>query len=101
MSARRDLHRLERQGLLKRTHGGAVLAAQLRKPPDSQNVEGVLEARSALIDRSDVLIAIPKKTLAMDSSIERARRAGVRAIAESINYQGAATVVAIDDFQAV
>jgi DeoR/GlpR family transcriptional regulator of sugar metabolism len=100
MSVRRDLHRLEEQGIVKRTHGGAILAAQSLKPPVAPNGKGILAARSALVDRADALIVTPVKTLAMDLLIERARRAGVRVVAESIHYPGAATIVAIDDFRA-
>jgi DeoR/GlpR family transcriptional regulator of sugar metabolism len=100
MSVRRDLRRLEEQGIVKRTHGGAVLSSQLPTSSDTPNGPGVLAARSALVDRSDALIVTPVKTLAMDLLIERARRAGVRVVAESINYPGAETIVAIDDFRA-
>jgi DeoR/GlpR family transcriptional regulator of sugar metabolism/ABC-type sugar transport system substrate-binding protein len=100
MSARRDLHRLEEDGLIRRTHGGAVLASTAPKPTGQVSGNGILESRAALIDRSDVLIVTPVRTAAMDLLVSRARRAGVPMIAEAVPYQGALTTVAIDDYAA-
>ncbi len=62
--------------------------------------QGFAEARLSLLDRSDVLIVTPAGTAATRHLVERARRAGVPIIAESISYPGATTVVAIDDYRA-
>ena len=61
---------------------------------------GAPEARLSLLDRSDVLIVTPASTSATRLLVERARRAGVPIIAESISYPGAIAVVAIDDYRA-
>ena len=61
---------------------------------------GAPEARLSLLDRSDVLIVTPASTSATRLLVERARRAGVPIIAESISYPGAIVVVAIDDYRA-
>lgn len=100
MTARRDLARLDEQGLLHRTHGGAVAlsAPQKRALRPLQTIAP--EARLALLDRSDVLIVTPSGGATIHVLVERARRAGVPIIAESISYPGATTVVAIDDYRA-
>ncbi len=99
ITARRDLARLEEQTLLRRTHGGAV-AVSPSQPPRLTPRLGSPEARLSLLDRSDVLIVTPASTSATRVLVERARRAGVPIIAESISYPGATTVVAIDDYRA-
>ncbi|MFN8457611.1 MAG: substrate-binding domain-containing protein [Anaerolineae bacterium] len=99
-TARRDLSRLESSGQLSRTHGGAMLPTLT--PPVLLNAHetGLLEARIALTDRADVLIVTPSETAAMRLLVERARRAGVPIIAEANAYQGAMTMVAVDNYQA-
>lgn len=99
ITARRDLARLEDQGSLRRTHGGAM-AVSPPQPLRSAGRLGSPEARLSLLDRSDVLIVTPAATSATRLLVERARRAGVPIIAESITYPGATTVVAIDDYRA-
>jgi DeoR/GlpR family transcriptional regulator of sugar metabolism len=99
VTARRDLDRLERQGLLRRTHGGAMASA--RTPaPTSAPTNGGLEARAALADRSDALIVTPVDSALIRQTVERARRGQIPVIAESLPYQGATTTIAIDDYRA-
>ena len=100
ITARRDLAQLEEQGLLRRTHGGAMTAAALPQSVQPASRLGAPEARLSLLDRSDVLIVTPASTSATRLLVERARRAGVPIIAESISYPGAIAVVAIDDYRA-
>lgn len=99
-TARRDLSRLEAQGRLSRTHGGAMPLAMAPPVLLNPNGTGLLEARIALTDRADVLIVTPSDTAAMRLLVERARRAGVPIIAEANTYQGAMTMVAVDNYQA-
>ncbi len=99
MSVRRDLRRLEDRGLIKRTHGGATSVGPGPQPPAPQS-HGVLQARSALVDRADVLIVTPIKTDALELLVRRCQRAGTPVIAESLSYPGATTCVSIDDFGA-
>jgi DeoR/GlpR family transcriptional regulator of sugar metabolism len=99
-TARRDLGRLENQGLLRRTHGGAT---PIRTPTyESPNpaILSAMEARLALLDRSDALIVTPNSAEGTRVLVERARRAGVPIVAEGSNYPGARTVVLIDNYQA-
>jgi len=98
-TARRDLRRLERQGELVRTHGGAK---SIRTDPQrwTGNGAGLLEARIALTERVDALIVTPSHTRATDLLVDRCRRAGVPVIAEAIGYGGAKTVVRVDNYRA-
>jgi ABC-type sugar transport system substrate-binding protein len=59
-----------------------------------------LEARTALVDRADVLIVTPSDTAATRLLVERAQRAGIPIIAESHHYPKATTLIAINDYQA-
>jgi DeoR/GlpR family transcriptional regulator of sugar metabolism/DNA-binding LacI/PurR family transcriptional regulator len=99
MSVRRDLHRLEQKHIVKRTHGGATLV-ETAPVAGRVNGHGLLQARNTLIDLSDGLIVTPSGSPSVSILVERARRAGAPIIAESINYQGALTYVAIDDYRA-
>lgn len=100
MTARRDLSRLDEQGLLRRTHGGAVALPASPERARRSFQSTATDARLALLDRSDVLIVTPSGGATIHLLTERARRAGVPIIAESIGYPGATTVVAIDDYRA-
>jgi DeoR/GlpR family transcriptional regulator of sugar metabolism len=100
ITARRDLAHLEEQGLLRRTHGGAMQRVHATKPTSIVVSTGVLEARAALVDRSDALIVTPARTSTTDLLARRALRAHIPIIAEAIPYQGAVTTVAIDDYGA-
>lgn len=99
-TARRDLRRLEDEGWLLRTHGGAVLAKGEPAAPIRVHSLGMTEARTALVDRADALIITPKDTRTMRLLVERCRRAGVPVIAEATRYPGAKTVVAVDNYRA-
>lgn len=99
-TARRDLRRLEEQGEVVRTHGGAVLARAQLPVHVRGNGSGVSEARTALVDRADCLIVTAKDSKAIHLLVERGRRAGLPIIAEATGYPGARTVVAIDNYRA-
>src|SRR5918999_1189973 len=68
MTARRDLAELERQGVARRTHGGAVLPA-LSSHEDSffKRLEVAVEAKEELAEAALGLLA-PGETLFVDSS---------------------------------
>jgi DeoR/GlpR family transcriptional regulator of sugar metabolism len=100
VTARRDLDRLERCGVLERTHGGAVPTGAMRHPAIFPNDHVVQETRTALLDRCDVLIATPTETAAVRLLLQRARRANIPIIAESTTCDGAATAISIDDYRA-
>jgi DeoR/GlpR family transcriptional regulator of sugar metabolism len=68
MTARRDLAELERQGLLRRTHGGAV-AAGVSAHEDSftKRLATAAEAKLALADEA-IQVVRPQETVFLDSS---------------------------------
>lgn len=68
MTARRDLAELERQGLARRTHGGAVLpTASSHEDAFAQRLEEAVEAKERLAAAALALIA-PGETVFVDSS---------------------------------
>ena len=85
-TARRDLRRLEEQGEVARTHGGAVLAKTQLPVHVRGNGSGVSEARTALVDRADCLIVTAKDSKAIHLLVERGRRAGLPIIAEATGF---------------
>lgn len=99
-TARRDLRRLEDRGEVIRTHGGAVIVKAGAQVQTRGNGSGIAEARTALVDRSDVLIVTAKESKAIHLLVERGRRAGSPIIAEATGYPGARTIVAVDNYRA-
>ncbi len=100
VTARRDLERLEQQGLLLRTHGGAMLPNSTRQPSPSAHWHIAQETRTALLDHCDVLVATPAETLATRLLLQRAFRNRIPIVAESTICEGAATAISIDDYHA-
>jgi DeoR/GlpR family transcriptional regulator of sugar metabolism len=100
MTVRRDLQRLEERGLLRRVHGGATRVLPPAQPIRSRRVRGLLEARAAVVDHSDVLIITPTGATAINLLAERARRASTPCVSEAIRHPGTITQVSIDDYQA-
>ena len=100
MSVRRDLRRLQEQGRIRRTHGGAVLVAPSAFPLSSTRHRGLLEAGVSLVDQWDVLVVTPIKAAAVDLLAKRALRSNKPVIAEAISYPGATATISIDDYAA-
>jgi DeoR/GlpR family transcriptional regulator of sugar metabolism len=68
MTARRDLAELERQGVARRTHGGAVLPSiSAQEDSFAQRVEVATEAKSNLADAAVAMISA-RETIFLDSS---------------------------------
>jgi DeoR/GlpR family transcriptional regulator of sugar metabolism len=68
MTARRDLAELERQGVARRTHGGAVLPSiSAQEDSFAQRVETATEAKSALAEAAVAMLS-PRETVFLDSS---------------------------------
>ncbi|GMA51646.1 hypothetical protein GCM10025857_30030 [Alicyclobacillus contaminans] len=74
---RRDLKKLESDGVLKRTHGGAILAEEVHVvPPFSQRSQQQLREKMALADKAAALVG-ERATVMLDSgstTLEIARR---------------------------
>ena len=68
MTARRDLAELERQGIARRTHGGAVLPSiSAQEDSFAQRVEVATEAKMALAEAAVAMLS-PRETIFLDSS---------------------------------
>jgi DeoR/GlpR family transcriptional regulator of sugar metabolism len=68
MTARRDLAELERQGIARRTHGGAVLPSiSAQEDSFAQRVEVATTAKGALAEAAAAMIS-PRETVFLDSS---------------------------------
>jgi DeoR/GlpR family transcriptional regulator of sugar metabolism len=68
MTARRDLAELERQGIARRTHGGAVLPSiSAQEDSFAQRVEVATEAKAALAEAAVAMLS-PRETVFLDSS---------------------------------
>jgi DeoR/GlpR family transcriptional regulator of sugar metabolism len=68
MTARRDLAELERQGVARRTHGGAVLPSiSAQEDSFAQRVEVATVAKAALAEAAVQMIS-PRETVFLDSS---------------------------------
>jgi DeoR/GlpR family transcriptional regulator of sugar metabolism len=68
MTARRDLVELERQGIARRTHGGAVLPSiSAQEDSFAQRVEVATEAKSSLAEEAVAMLS-PRETIFLDSS---------------------------------
>lgn len=99
-TARRDLRRLEARGLLTRTYGGGIRVGGSQARTQGNNNGSAPGTRTTLVDQVDVMVVTPSDTAATRLLADRARRLGVPIVAESHNYPGATTVVAIDDYRA-
>jgi DeoR/GlpR family transcriptional regulator of sugar metabolism len=68
MTARRDLAELERQGVARRTHGGAVLPSiSAQEDSFTQRVETAAAAKAALAEAAAAMLS-PRETVFLDSS---------------------------------
>src|SRR5919108_6143492 len=68
MTARRDLAELARQGVARRTHGGAVLPSiSAQEDSFAQRVEVATEAKAALAEAAVAMLS-PRETVFLDSS---------------------------------
>ncbi len=101
MTIRRDLDRLEKEGRIRRTFGGA---ASLSGPftAGQESVEPTQAARpeSFLADRIDVLIVTSVNPKYDGRLLESITRRNIPIIAESTVIQDEESVVAVDNYQA-
>src|ERR1700760_5025747 len=68
MTARRDLAELERQGIARRTHGGAVIPSiSAQEDSFAQRVEVATEAKAALAEAAVEMLSA-RETIFLDSS---------------------------------
>jgi DeoR/GlpR family transcriptional regulator of sugar metabolism len=100
MTIRRDLDRLEKEGRIRRTFGGAApLSGPLTAGQESE--EPALASRpESLVDRIDVLIATSVNPKYDGRLLESISRRNIPIIAESMAIQDEESVVAVDNDQA-
>ena len=68
MTARRDLDELERRGVVRRTHGGAVLPTiSAHEDSFARRLKVAAEAKQRLAEEAVALLA-PRETIFLDSS---------------------------------
>ena len=68
MTARRDLDELERRGLVRRTHGGAVTpTASAHEDSFARRLKAATDAKRRLAEEA-VSLVVPRETLFLDSS---------------------------------
>src|SRR6476660_4191441 len=91
-SVRRDLHRLEQQNLLTRTHGGAVASGVLYELPmryrGGQHYDAkraIAEAATALIPVEATSVGLNGGTTTTEVSRALASRSGLRVVTNALN----------------
>lgn len=100
VTIRRNLQELHDAGRLLRTYGGAAPVAPTPGAPPAGGDGGAGSIDSFLMAEIDVLVAIalsPRSDLLL---LERAARHHVAIVAESLAMEGAATLVAVDNYRA-
>ena len=99
MTIRRDLGRLEQQGRLRKTYGGAV---SIRSGGTAEAIESQSDQKAGgpLVDTIDVLIATSVNPLYDALLLDRVQKRRIPVIAESLELPEGKTVVAVDNFRA-
>lgn len=100
MTVRRDLEKLDQQGLLRRIHGGASFMPE----NDSGNREKSLPLAQSedmlLLETMDVIIASSVDPYFDSLLVNRTTKKNIPIIAESIEIPNQKTIVAVDNYQA-
>lgn len=99
VTIRRDLQRLDQEGRLRRTHGGAA-ALRLPELPVSEEEPARASLEGLLTGRVNAWIATPVDPRFDRSLQDRAEKGNIPIIAESLEMGGAHTVVAVDNREA-
>ncbi|MEW5956591.1 MAG: substrate-binding domain-containing protein [Chloroflexota bacterium] len=99
VTIRRDLQRLDTEKRLRRTHGGA-LALPRPAPPQPEPARAAVAGAGFLAERIEVLIATSVDPYLDRSLLEQMAQSNVPLVAESVWLNGAATLVAVDSYQA-
>ncbi|HEX9015503.1 MAG TPA: substrate-binding domain-containing protein, partial [Chloroflexota bacterium] len=103
VTIRRDLQLLEKDGRLRRTHGGAFAlrgTGQVEPEPSGEPSGSASDTDSLLAGKIDALITTPVEPLLDRSILEQVHRANIPVVAESQGIDGFKTVVAVDNYQA-
>src|SRR5512133_3449454 len=103
VTIRRDLQALDRDGRLRRTHGGAfALRAPGQADGESNGAPSTngSSSESLLAGRIDVLITTPVEPHIDRSLLDQVHKANIPVVAESQGINGFKTVVTVDNYQA-
>ncbi|HTP11750.1 MAG TPA: DeoR family transcriptional regulator [Anaerolineae bacterium] len=100
MTIRRDLSRLEQQGRLKKTYGGAASTRSVGAATESAETLTDQKAEGPLVDMIDVLIATSVNPLYDALLLDRVQKRRIPVIAESVELPEGKTVVAVDNIKA-
>jgi DeoR/GlpR family transcriptional regulator of sugar metabolism len=100
MTIRRDLSRLEQQGRVKKTYGGAASARSVGATTESAEALADQKVDGPLVDTIDVLIATSVNPLYDALLLDRVQKRRIPVIAESVELPEGKTVVAVDNIKA-
>jgi DNA-binding Lrp family transcriptional regulator len=100
MTIRRDLSRLEQQGRVKKTYGGAASSRSVGAATENPDSLTDQKADGPLVDTIDVLIATSVNPLYDALLLDRVQKRRIPVIAESVELPEGKTVVAVDNFKA-
>ncbi|MCJ7519179.1 MAG: substrate-binding domain-containing protein [Anaerolineaceae bacterium] len=100
MTIRRDLEKLDAQGSLKRTYGGAVSISSNEEVGNPANLPLSQSEDMLLLEKMDVIIASSVDPYFDSLMVNRAMKKDIPIIAESIEIPNQRTIVAVDNYQA-
>jgi len=100
MTIRRDLGRLEQQGRVRKTYGGAASIRSAGVVTEALDSQPDQKAEGPLVDTIDVLIATSVNPLYDALLLDRVQKRRIPVIAESVELPEGETVVAPDNAQA-
>ncbi len=101
MTIRRDLDRLEKEGRIRRTFGGAApLTGAVTTSQGVEETTAIPRPESLIVDRIDVMIVTSVNPKYDGRLLESISRRNIPIIAESTVIQDEESVVAVDNYQA-
>jgi DeoR/GlpR family transcriptional regulator of sugar metabolism/ABC-type sugar transport system substrate-binding protein len=101
MTIRRDLQRLDEEGRLNRTYGGAASLKRMAAPGTEAEQSGPFETVDELLaNRVDVIITSSLEQSVDYLLLDRATKMNIPIIAESASLEKQVTVVAVDNYKA-
>ncbi len=100
MTIRRDLEKLDTQGRIKRTYGGAVSVSPKEEGRNPADLPLSQSEDMLLLEKMDVIIASSVDPYFDSLLVNRAMKKGIPIIAESIEIPNQRTIVAVDNYQA-
>jgi DeoR/GlpR family transcriptional regulator of sugar metabolism len=101
MTIRRDLHRLNKEGLVQRTYGGVKALEPTLDRNDQTKKNSLTDSSNELLaNRVDVIITSSMEKRFDDLLLDRAAKKNIPIIAESAPLDKEASLVALDNYKA-